>query len=209
MARFDPEIVPPQALALLNAGSKIGLLGGSFNPAHEAHVHISLVALRRLKLDAVFWLISPQNPLKGTSETAPLEQRLQRARELATDPRIVVTAIEQSLGTRYTIDTIETLGRRFRKAHFVWLMGGDNLAQFHRWRRWQDIARSVPFAVIARPGFTIKALTAPAAQLFAGARMATERAQDLPLKTPPAWVYLEERLDPASSTALRRRGLWR
>ena len=209
MARFDPEIVPPQALAQLNAGSRIGLLGGSFNPAHEAHVHISLVALRRLKLDCVLWLVSPQNPLKGQGETAPIEKRLERAREIATDPRIEVTAIEQALGTKYTIDTIEALQRRFSKARFVWLMGGDNLAQFHRWQRWQDIARRVPFAVIARPGYTIKALTAPAAHLFADARVAAAKAADLADKVPPAWVFLEERLDPASSTAIRRRGLWR
>jgi nicotinate-nucleotide adenylyltransferase len=209
MARFDPDLVPPQALAQLNAGAKVGLLGGSFNPAHEAHVHISLVALRRLRLDAVHWLVSPQNPLKGSSETAQLAKRLERAREVASDPRIEVTAIEQALGTRYTVDTIETLQRRFPKARLVWLMGGDNLAQFHRWRRWQEIARSLPFAVIARPGYTIKALTAPAAQLLAGARIPAAQAPELIQKTPPAWVFLAERLDPASSTALRERGLWR
>lgn len=209
MARFDPDLVPPQALAQLNAGAKIGLLGGSFNPAHEAHVHVSLVALRRLKLDSVLWMVSPQNPLKGSSETAPLDKRLERAREVATDPRIEVTAIEQALDTRYTIDTIETLQRRFPKARFVWLMGGDNLAQFHRWRRWQDIARRVPIAVIARPGFTIKALASPAAQLMAETRLPATRAPELARQVPPAWVFLAEKLDPASSTALRQRGLWR
>ncbi|MBI1210149.1 MAG: nicotinate-nucleotide adenylyltransferase [Alphaproteobacteria bacterium] len=209
MARFDPDLVPPQALAQLNAGAKIGLLGGSFNPAHEAHVHISLVALRRLRLDAVHWLVSPQNPLKGASETAELEKRLARARQIATDPRIEVTAIEQALGTRFTVDTVEALQRRFPKARLVWLMGGDNLAQFHRWRRWQEIARRVPFAVIARPGYTINALAAPAARLFADARVAASKAAELPGKAPPAWVFIEERLDPASSTALRQRGLWR
>jgi nicotinate-nucleotide adenylyltransferase len=209
MARFDPDLVPPQALAQLNAGAKIGLLGGSFNPAHEAHVHISQVALRRLKLDSVLWLVSPQNPLKGTDGMAPLAKRLAYARAFAKDPRIEVTAIEQALGTSYTIETIEELQRRFPKARFVWLMGGDNLTQFHRWRRWQDIARRLPFAVIARPGYTIKALTAPAAQLFADARLPTARAAELADKAPPAWVFLEERLDSASSTALRQRGLWR
>ena len=209
MARFDPDLVPPQALAQLNAGAKIGLLGGSFNPAHEAHVHVSLVALRRLKLDSVLWLISPQNPLKGSSDTAPLAKRIEHARQVATDPRIEVTGIEQALGTRYTVDTIETLQRRFPKARLVWLMGGDNLAQFHRWRRWQDIARRLPMAVIARPGFTIKALASPAACLLAGARLRAGKASELVAKRAPAWVFLEERLDPASSTALRHRGLWR
>jgi len=209
MARFDPDILPAQALAQLNAGAKIGLLGGSFNPAHEAHVHISLVALRRLRLDSVLWLVSPQNPLKATGETAPLDKRLERARATATDPRIEVTAIEQALGTRYTVDTIEALQRSFPKARLVWLMGGDNLAEFHRWRRWQEIARRLPMAVIARPGYTTKALASPAARVLAAARIPASRAPELTRQTPPAWVFLEERLDPASSTALRRRGLWR
>ncbi len=209
MARFDPDLVPPQALAQLNVGAKIGLLGGSFNPAHEAHLHISLIALRRLKLDAVHWLVSPQNPLKSTKQTAPLDARLERARAIATDPRIEVTAIEQALGTRYTIDTIQVLQRRFAKARFVWLMGGDNLVQFHRWRRWRDIANSVPMAVVARPGFTISALASPAARALAASRWPASKAPELARATPPVWVFLAERLDPASSTALRARGLWR
>jgi nicotinate-nucleotide adenylyltransferase len=209
MARFDPDIVPPQALAQLKAGAKVGLLGGSFNPAHEAHLHVSLIALRRLKLDIVLWLVSPQNPLKGAKDTAPLAARLERARAIATDPRIEVSAIEQALGTRYTIDTLEALLRSFPKARFVWLMGGDNLAQFHRWRRWQEIARRMPMAVIARPGFTTAALASPAARLLAAARFPASRAAELVRQTPPAWVFLEERLDAASSTALRQRGLWR
>jgi len=209
MARFDPDLVPPQALAQLNAGAKIGLLGGSFNPAHEAHVHVSLVALRRLKLDSIIWLVSPQNPLKPSSDMAPLAKRVERAREVAADPRIIVTALEQPLGTHYTVDSIAAIQRRFSKARLVWLMGGDNLAQFHRWRSWQEIARRLPIAVIARPGFTIKALASPAAQLMAEARIPTARAPELARQTPPAWVFLAERLDPASSTALRQRGLWR
>ena len=208
MARFDPEILPAAALAKLNAGARIGLLGGSFNPAHEAHLHVSLIALRRLKLDAVLWLVSPQNPLKPEQDTAPLAQRLEQARKVASDPRLHVAALEQALGTHYTIDTIEALQRKFPKARFVWLMGGDNLAQFHRWRRWQTIARRVPVAVVARPGFTIAALASPAARFLAAARIDPAHAQELSGKSPPAWVFLEERLDPASSTALRQRGLW-
>jgi nicotinate-nucleotide adenylyltransferase len=209
MARFDPDLVPPQALAQLNAGARIGVLGGSFNPAHEAHVHISLIALRRLKLDSVFWLVSPQNPLKSAKDTVSLDKRLEHARAIVNDPRIEVTALEQALGTRYTVDTLEALQRRFARARLVWLMGGDNLAQFHRWRRWQEIARRVPIAVVARPGFTIRALASPAARLLANARIPAERAAELTAQTPPAWVFLKERLDPASSTALRQRGLWR
>ena len=208
MARFDPEILPPRALAQLNAGGRIGLLGGSFNPAHEAHRHISLIALRRLNLDAVLWVVSPQNPLKSAQDAAPIAARLERARELATDPRIFVTSLEQTFGTHYTIDTIEALQRTFSKARFVWLMGSDNLAQFHRWRQWKTIARRVPIAVIARLDFTTAALASPAARFLQASRLDPASAPDLAGRTPPAWVFLQERLDPASSTAIRARGLW-
>ncbi len=208
MARFDPEILPPQALAQINAGGRIGLLGGSFNPAHEAHRHISLIALRRLKLDAVLWVVSPQNPLKSNLDSAPLAARVERARAIAIDPRIYVTSLEQTFGTHYTIDTIEALQRSFTKAHFVWLMGSDNLGQFHRWRRWKAIAKRVPIAVIARPDFTTAALASPAARFLQSARLDPAIAQELAYRAPPAWVFLEERLDPASSTAIRSRGMW-
>ena len=209
MARFDPEILPPRALAQLNAGARVGLLGGSFNPAHEAHVRISLIALRRLRLDAVLWLVSPQNPLKSERPAAPLAARMERARALATDPRVAVTSLEQALATRYTVDAIEALRRRFPKARLVWLMGSDNLAQFHLWRRWREIARRVPIAVIARPGFTVAALASPAARHLQAARLDPAKAAELADRTPPAWVFLEERHDPASSTAIRARDLWR
>ncbi len=209
MARFDLEILPAQALARLNAGGRIGLLGGSFNPAHEGHHHISLIALRRLELDAILWLVSPQNPLKSTDDLAPLATRLERARPFATDPRIFVTALEQALGTLYTVDTIAALQRAFPKARFVWLMGSDNLAQFHRWRRWKTIARRVPIAVIARPKFTMAALSSAAARYLQPSRIDPRAAPELVRQTPPAWVFLEERLDPASSTAVRATGLWR
>src|SRR5262245_56812496 len=157
MVRFDPEVLPSQALATARRGARIGLLGGSFNPTHEAHRHISVIALRRLKLDAVWWLVSPQNPLKSASDLAPMERRVERARDVADRPNIFVTTVETALGTQFTIDTIDALKRSFPKAHFVWLMGADNLADFHRWRRWEDIAALVPMAVIARPGFTTRA----------------------------------------------------
>ena len=209
MVRFDPEIMPAEALALAKAGARIGLLGGSFNPAHEAHRHITLIALRRLKLDAVWWLVSPQNPLKSEVEMAPLEKRLTQARKMAAHPDIHVTAIESELGTRYTIDTLGALKQQFPKARFVWLMGGDNLADFHRWHRWEEIAKLIPMAVIARPRFTTRALASPAAQQLQAARRRVQDAATLADQTPPAWVFIQERLDPTSSTALRAKGVWR
>jgi nicotinate-nucleotide adenylyltransferase len=208
MAKFGPDIIPAEALALATGGARIGLLGGSFNPAHEAHLHISLVALRRLKLDAVFWLVSPQNPLKVADGMASLERRLARAREVARHPAVFVTALETALGTRFTVDTIDALKRKFPKARFVWLMGGDNLATFHLWHRWEEIAKSVPMAVIARPRFTTRALASPAAQQLRAARRKIDDAGKLAGQAPPAWVFIQERLDPTSATALRASGVW-
>jgi nicotinate-nucleotide adenylyltransferase len=209
MVRPDPDTLPPQIAALARRGARIGLLGGSFNPAHEAHRHISQIALRRLKLDAVWWLVSPQNPLKSSRDMASVEKRLVHARDVAGHPDIHVSAIETALGTRFTIDTLVALKRTFPRARFVWLMGGDSLATFHLWRRWKDIARLAPLAVIARPGFTIRALSSPAGQLLRGARVSVPNATMLADQKPPAWVFIRERLDPTSATDLRNRGLWR
>ena len=209
MARFDPEVIPPEALALANAGARIGLLGGSFNPAHDAHLHISLIALRRLQLDCVWWLVSPQNPLKSDAEMASLERRLARAREVAARPNIFVTSIETQLGTQFTYDTLSALKQNFPKARFVWLMGGDNLASFHRWQRWEDIAKMMPFAVIARPRFTTRALASPAAQHLRASRRDVGESAALAEQQPPAWVFIQERLDSTSATAIRVRGVWR
>lgn len=208
MVRFGPETLPAPALARLNAGQRIGLLGGSFNPAHEAHRHISLIALRRLQLDAVIWLVSPQNPLKPVAGMAPLEKRLARAREIAAHPDIFVSAAEQDLGTRYTVDTLEMLTIRFPQARLVWLMGGDSFAQFDRWRDWRTIAQLVPMAVIARPGFTQGLSASRAANMLKASRIGESEAPLLALMPPPAWVILQERLDPQSATALRNQGLW-
>lgn len=207
MAKPGPDTLPMRAVSLARWGARIGLLGGSFNPAHEGHRHLSLIALRRLKLDVVWWLVAPQNPLKSADDMAPLERRLAHARDVAAHPDIVVSAIETELRTHYTVDTIAALKKRFPLAHFVWLMGGDNLAQFHLWRRWQTIASLVPIAVIARPGFTSKALASPAAQALKDARI--RDAGHLADHAPPAWTFIQERLDPASATALRNRGVWR
>ena len=144
-------------------GQRIGLLGGSFNPAHGGHLYVSEIARKALKLDYVWWLVSPGNPLK--SEPAPLEVRMGRARNAAQAPRIHVTDIERRLGTRYTVDTVAALQRRFPGVHFIWLMGSDNLEQFARWRRWRDIAARIPIAVVRRPGSVLASLHAPLMRL--------------------------------------------
>lgn len=198
---FSRSVAPPSR-------RRVGLFGGSFNPPHSGHLHASLVALRRLKLDAVWWLVTPGNPLKDTRGLAPLDQRLRASVALDQHPRIHVTALETHLGTRFTADTLRAVSRKFPDIGFVWIMGGDNLATFHRWRDWPSIFRTMPIAVIARPGYAMKALASPAARRFAADRVDASDAAVLPRLAPPAWVYLEERLEPSSSTALRARGLW-
>ena len=188
----------------LLAGRRVGLLGGSFNPAHGGHLHISRLALKCLDLDEVWWLVSPQNPLKATSGMAPFAERLQQAAEVAAaDRRIRVTDIEAGLGSTYTADTLEALRRRFPRTRFVWLMGGDNLAQFPHWRRWQDIFRTIPIAVFARPGTSSKALAGATARRFAGARVPARAARRLAAMSPPAWAFFHTRLDPRSATQIR------
>jgi nicotinate-nucleotide adenylyltransferase len=184
-------------------GQRIGLFGGSFNPAHAGHLHVSLVALRRLRLDAVWWLVSPGNPLKDNRDLPPLDRRMAAARALARHPRIAVTGIEAALGLRYTADLVETLKRRCPGVHFVWIMGADNLAQFHRWKYWARIAAAVPIAVVDRPGAGERALRAPFAVAFAGRRLDEAGAARLALARPPAWVFLHGPRSPLSSTMLR------
>jgi nicotinate-nucleotide adenylyltransferase len=183
---------------------RIGLLGGSFNPAHEGHRAISREALKRLRLDRVWWLVAPQNPLKPTDQTADLEQRLADARAIADHPRVVVTDLERRIGTRYTVDTLGWLTRRWR-ARFVCLIGADNLAQLPRWRRWQRLVRMVPIAVFDREPYSYLALAGRMASAYTGARLAERRAPVLAECPPPAWVYLRLRRHQASSTALRQR----
>ena len=158
---------PPGPVA---PGLRIGLLGGSFNPAHEGHLYISEVALKRLGLDYVWWLVTPQNPLKGSAGLAPLADRLRQAKKIARHPRIVVMDIEQALGTRYSIDTLKALQRRFPLLRFTWLMGSDNLEIFRHWRRWREIAERVPIAVVQRPGTVLAALSAQPMQHSAARR---------------------------------------
>ena len=183
---------------------RIGLLGGSFNPAHEGHRHISLEALKRLGLDEVWWLVSPQNPLKTGDGMEPLASRLARARRLAGHhPRIRVEAPELALGTRYTIDTVRALRRAYPKARFVWLMGADILPQLVAWRGWRDLFEAIPIAAFARPGWSYPALAAAAPSTFARYRMDAGRARMLASAEPPAWAFIPSRLDSHSATAIR------
>jgi nicotinate-nucleotide adenylyltransferase len=187
-----PSPIPP--------GLRIGLLGGSFNPAHSGHLHISKVAMKRLGLDFVWWLVSPQNPLKSSIGMAPLHDRLHEARLSAAHPRILVLDIERALHTHYTVDTIRTLQRRFPRAKFVWLMGSDNLETFHRWRSWPEIVRRVPIAVVTRPGSAVSALHAIPTLRFCRARRCH---CDLASARPPAIAVLDGPRNSQSSTAIR------
>lgn len=182
---------------------RIGLLGGSFNPAHGGHLHISRLALSRLALDEVWWLVSPQNPLKPGLGMAPFAKRLRAAEAVAADRRIRVSDIEAGFGSTYTADTLAALRHRFPRVHFVWLMGGDNLAQLPYWKRWQDIFRTVPVAVFARPGTSSKAIAGKVARRFARSRITVSAARRLAPMPPPAWVFFHTRLDPRSATRIR------
>lgn len=181
----------------------VGLLGGSFNPAHDGHLHVARTALRRLGLDQVWLLVSPGNPLKPRAGMAPLAERLRSARRLADGRRILATDIERHLGTRYTIETLHALQRRFPRTRFVWLMGADNLQQFSQWRRWMRIAADVPFAVLPRPTYTRAALAARAAHRLAPFRLRAVRARGLAGLPAPAWVLLDGQQNASSATALR------
>ena len=191
-----------------HAGRRIGLLGGSFNPAHDGHRYISEVALIRLGLDEVWWLVSPQNPLKPEAGMAPFESRLESACAVARDRRIRVSAIEAELGTRYTADTLKALQIRYPAAHFVWLMGADNLIQIPRWREWKQIFNTMPIAVIARDSYDSRALSELAAVRFRHARLSERAARLLPDAVSPAWAFLRIRPHPAAATDLRREGHW-
>jgi nicotinate-nucleotide adenylyltransferase len=190
------------------AGQRVGLLGGSFNPAHDGHRYISEEALKRLRLDAVWWLVSPQNPLKPAAGMAPLAERLAAARAVATHPRIRVTDIERRLRTRYTADTLAALVRRYPRTRFAWLMGADNLVQLPAWHRWSSIVNTVVIAVFARHPYDGNALAGLAAQRLTHARIAADAAPTLADWQPPAWVFMPLRRHPAAATELRRSGEW-
>jgi nicotinate-nucleotide adenylyltransferase len=182
---------------------RIGLLGGSFNPAHAAHREISLAALKRLGLDQVWWLVSPGNPLKDARNAPDLEARIGVAREVAHHPKIVVTGFEVGRPSAYTVDTISFLKRRYPSVDFVWLMGADNLVSFHRWRAWEELFGLVPIAVLDRPGYRLKARASRAAQRFAFAALDESDARGLASMEPPAWTLLSLPLSSLSSTRLR------
>ncbi len=195
MPALSPRVKP---------GQRIGLLGGSFNPAHDGHVELSELALEKLGLDVVWWLVSPQNPLKAVSGMAPLALRMASAVERSRGLPIVVTDIETDLGTRYTADTLTALCGRYPDAKFVWLMGADNLVQIHRWRDWSRIFHTVPVAVFARPTYSLRAEQARAARRFARYRLPAFKGRRLAGQRPPAWVLFKRPHNPQSATRLRR-----
>jgi nicotinate-nucleotide adenylyltransferase len=190
---------------MAHAGMTVGLFGGSFDPPHAGHVHVSREALKRLGLDRVWWLVSPGNPLKDRGP-APLDTAHGGGRALVTHPRVIVTDIEARLGTRYTGETIEALMARYPGVRFVWLMGADNLAQFHRWQRWDWIMRTVPICVLARPGHRVSARTAKAAQVFSMRADRQIAHVACLIAEPPAWVFLNVPMVDVSSTEIRARG---
>jgi nicotinate-nucleotide adenylyltransferase len=183
----------------------IGLLGGSFDPAHAGHAHITREALKRFGLDRVWWLVSPGNPLKAHGP-APIAARLAQARAVMHDPRVVITGLEARLGTRHTAATLDRLQALYPGVRFVWLMGADNLVQFHRWDRWQNILARVPVGVLARPGFSLAARRSVAARMF---RAAEVPPACLGRSAPPAWAFVNVPLVDLSSSAIRARGEWR
>lgn len=191
----------------LTPGLRVGLFGGSFDPAHDGHAHVAETALRRLDLDRVVWMVSKQNPLKRGAPSATLAERMTSARAAAATvsagPSMIVSDVESRLGTSWTVDSLRALVNRHPQVRFVWLMGSDNLASFHRWRGWTDIMRLMPVAVIARPGSLLNSRTAPAARRFAAFRLPADQARLLPSIPAPAWTYLPAPLNPRSSTAIR------
>lgn len=187
------------------AKPRIGILGGSFNPAHEGHLHISLEACKRLGLDEIWWLVSPRNPLKKADDLADYKTRLDFAKQLTAGHKIRVLDLEAREGLHYSIDTVRYLKRQFPRTQFVWLMGADNLAGFHRWRAWKNIAMLVPIAVLDRAPYALHALRGRFAQQFHTNRLSPSAAHDLPAKPLPAWVYLSIPRHPLSATALRKK----
>jgi len=186
-------------------GRRIGLLGGSFNPAHEGHRAISLEALKRLRLDDVWWLVSPQNPLKPDDGMAPVARRLARAREMARHPRIHVTDLEARLGTRRTADTLERLGRAVPGAQFVWIMGADNLVQLPRWYRWRAVVEAVPLAIMDRTHYSLKGLNGTMATRYRSNRMPPHALTALATSPAPIWAFVTFHRHPASATEIRER----
>lgn len=194
-------------LPYASPGQVIGLLGGSFDPAHAGHAHITREALKRFGLDGVWWMVSPGNPLKERGPAA-LDARMARAREVMQHPRVEITDIERQLGTRYTAQTIAKLQLLYPHVKFVWLMGADNMAQFHLWQDWRGIMQSVPIGVLARPGQRISARLSRAAALYAPYRIPGRFGHLLARSDAPAWCFVNLPMNDASSTAIRAKGAW-
>ncbi|SEN95763.1 nicotinate-nucleotide adenylyltransferase [Palleronia pelagia] len=188
-------------------GMAVGLLGGSFDPAHAGHAHLTRAALARFGLDAVWWLVSPGNPLKP-SGPAPMAQRMDRARKVMDHPHVEITDIEAHMGVRHTARTLGALVARYPGVRFVWLMGADNMATLHKWEDWKQILHTMPVGVVARPGDRLAALTSPAARAFRAARVTPDTARGLAHRPIPAWAFVNLPLRPESSTALRESGAW-
>jgi nicotinate-nucleotide adenylyltransferase len=197
--RLQRHPMPPAS-----PGMKIGLFGGSFNPPHEAHRAASMLALKRLGLDRIWWLVTPGNPLKENAKLPPLDKRIEAARKVAASPKIDVTGVEAELGTRYTFDTVTQLRQRRPGVDFVFIVGADNLAHLHRWERWRGLLRKVALAVVDRPEFELSSLAAPAAVAFGQFRITENKARMIPRLSPPAWVFLRGLKSELSSTALRK-----
>lgn len=191
-------VMPPHT-----PGMRIGLFGGTFDPPHSAHRDASLLAMKRLKLDRIWWLVTPGNPLKDTRGLQPLEKRIAAARTLTHHPRIDVTGLEAVINTRYTFDTLEFLKRRCPGVKFVWVMGADNLRSFSRWQNWRGIANLMPMAVVDRMGSSLYAIGSRAPEALRRYRVPEQQATTLADRKPPAWVYLHGLKSPLSSTALR------
>ncbi|MGP2491930.1 nicotinate-nucleotide adenylyltransferase [Mesorhizobium sp. PUT5] len=185
-------------------GMQVGLFGGSFNPPHAGHALVAEIALRRLALDQLWWMVTPGNPLKNARELAPLEERIRLSEAVAANPRIKVTAFEAAHHVRYTADTLALVRARNPGVDFVWIMGADSLRDFHRWQRWREIMLTFPVAVIDRPGSTLSFLSSVAAKTFDYARVDERDARRLARMRAPAWTFIHGRRSSLSSTALRR-----
>jgi nicotinate-nucleotide adenylyltransferase len=184
-------------------GMVVGLFGGSFNPPHPGHELVAEIAMRRLGLDQLWWMVTPGNPLKTTANLAPLAERLARSQTLARDPRIKVTAFEKKLGESFTANTLAYVKARNPQVHFIWVMGADNLSSFHHWQKWRQIARTFPIAVVDRPGSTLAYLSSKMARTFGYARVDEDDAGVLWQKKAPAWTFIHGPRSPLSSTAIR------
>ena len=198
------KVKPPS----VQPGQRIGVMGGTFNPPHGGHALISRTALRRLGLDQLWWVVTPGNPLKINNGLPHARQRMDLCRRLAPDKRMRITAFEEDLATPYTAATLAFLAQRYPGVRFVWIMGADNLASFHRWQHWRDIARTVPIAVVDRPGWRLKALASPAAHWMQRAYVPEGRAGTLLSRHAPAWTFLTGPLSRLSSTELRASAAW-